>query len=106
LNDFQMQKTARLKVEYTFLLEQNRSMYEMITMCDSIHFQDSIAITEKNMQITWQGNQLINRQKKYEYMEQQFSSAQEQIKDERKRKRLFIGTTAAAMVLLIMTFFD
>ena len=103
LNDLQMRKTARLMIEYTFLLDQHKTMGEMLTWCDSIHVADSIAIEGFRETIRAKDDQLANRQKKHVAMEAKFLLSKEQVKKEVKKKRLYLGTTIGALALLVLS---
>jgi len=106
LNEFQMRQAARVQLEYIFLFDQNKSMYDMLRMYEKARIQDSISSVEKDKQLAFKEDQINNRQLKFVTMEAKYKMSQDQIKAERKRKRLYAGTTVAALALLTISLFN
>ena len=93
---------ARVKVEYTFLLDENKSLKQMVEYCDSMVAVSNVVILEKNKQIQTRQDMLKNRDEKYVFMETQFNTCEYQIKKERKKRYMYMGTTGVAIGLLVI----
>lgn len=78
----------------------------MLEWCDQARIQDSISLMRKDNQLNLKDEQIANRQLKYVQMEAKFDISQDQIKKERKHKRLYMGTTTAALILLTISLFN
>lgn len=104
-NESQLRKLARLKIEYTFLLDQNRTLSQMVMWCDSISRTDSLIISELNNQLDLKDNLLANRNTTIQKWQDKFDIASSQTTIERKRKRIYFITTLAAVSLLIASQF-
>lgn len=105
LTEFQMRQAARVQLEYTFLLDQNKSMYEMLQWCEQARVQDSIALAERDVQLDLKDQQIANRQKSLIQWEAKYQIIDEQRRKERGRKNIFLTTTiittATTLVLLL-----
>ena len=104
LNDLQMRKTARLMIEYTFLLDQNMSLTQMMEWCDGRHVQDSIAIASLQDLVATRDEQLVNRQEAIGLWKMKFETADEQVREEKKSKNLWKGGALIGLGLLIASF--
>lgn len=104
-NESQLRKLARLKIEYTFLLDENRTLSQMVSWCDSISQADSTIISELNNQLDLKDQLLLNRNLTIQQWQEKFNTADSQTLIERKRKGLYFITTLAALGLLVATQF-
>ena len=105
LTETQLRKAARVQIEYTYLLEENRSMYDMLRWCDSIQLSDSLIKDNLNSQLSLKDKQIYNRNLSIAQWETKCEISKEQIRRERKRKNLYFVTTSAALTLLVVSFF-
>jgi len=102
-SDDQVRKLARVKIEYTFLLEQNKSLTEMLTWCDSIGRLDCIALEQKDIELKLKDDMLYNREQVIIHWEEKYDLSATHVKKERRRKYLYMGTTASALALLVFS---
>jgi len=93
---------ARVKVEYTFLLDENKSLKQMVEFCDSMSTASNVVILEKNREIQIRQDMLKNRDEKYVIIKRQVSTCEYQIKKERRKRFMYMGTTAGAFTLLVL----
>lgn len=105
-SESQVRTMGMLKIEYTFLLDENKTLMEMLMLCDSVIGADDIAFVEMNNIISAKQNMLNNREEKYSLIETKFMLMEEQIKKERKRKHLYFSTTFVALALLTISLFN
>lgn len=102
LNDFQMRKTARLKLEYISLLEENKSIHEMLEWCDSVRVGHMNVIIQLDDILAISQAKVRNLMTQYDLAEGKYELANDQITIERKQKFLFMGATAVAITVVIV----
>ena len=98
----QVRTMGRVRLEYTFLLEENKNMRQMLDYCDSIVKADSLVIVQQNIQIRIWSTIVENRDDRYNLMKEQLNNCTDQIKKERRKRFLYMGTTAGALTLLVL----
>jgi len=98
----QVRTIGRVKIEYTFLLDENKSLKQMVEYCDSVATENNVVILEKNREIQIRQDMLKNRDEKYVIMERQVNTCEYQIKKERRKRYMYIGTTGVAVALLVI----
>ena len=103
LSGKEIRTLARLLIEYDHLLAQNKTLEQMVTYCDSITEADSTAIHSLQEEINIKVQQLNNRNDVIGLTEEQLENTREQVKFERRRKFLYLITTAGALVLLTIS---
>ena len=98
-----MRKTARLKIEYQYVLDENKNLTQMLDMCTRTGEKDSIAIDGLKFQLEKKDDQIKNRNLVITQWEAKYLLADEQKGKESGRKKLFFITTIVSTSLLLIT---
>jgi len=98
----QIKTLARVKLEFTFILEENKSMYEMLRWCDSIEAVQQAIIGEKDVQLGLKNQQIDALDNIVSFNIQKFDLSEKQGKRFKRQRNLSIGTAAAVILLLII----
>ena len=104
LSGDQIRTLARVQLEFEFLLDQNRSMAEMLSWCDSIEAVQSSIIYQKDLQLQAKDEMLNARQQQYMALDAKFLIAEQQVKRERRKKNLYFTITLAALGVAVFLF--
>ncbi len=97
-----MRKTARLKLEYLSLLEENKSIQQMLEWCDSIRVTHMDVITQLDDILGIKEEKIYNLQTQYNLAEGKYELANNQITIERRQKIIFMGATITAIAVTII----
>ena len=101
----QVRTMGRVKIEHTFLLDENKNLKEMMEYCDSVAKSDSLVIIQYMIQIRVKNDMLDNREDKHDILKLQLNNCADQVKRERRKKFLYLGTTVGALSLLVLGLF-
>lgn len=93
LNDLQMQKTARVKLEYLYLDSLNMTLKQSLYWCDSINLVQGDVIFQLDDLLMIKEDQIVNLKSQIVLGQDKFGLAENQIKKERRLKWIFMGTT-------------
>jgi len=99
----QIRTLARVQIEFESLLDQNKTLGQMVQYCDSIKESQVLVIVQKDVQLKAKQDQIDAKQKQFVAMEAKYMLSYDQIKSERKKKQLYMGTTVAALLLLALS---
>lgn len=94
---------ARVMLEYTFLLEQNKNLMQMVDWCDSISAMNQVVISEKDLQLMLKDRQIQDQALIIGLQDDKFNAAEKQISKQSAMKHLFLGTTVLAAIVLTIT---
>jgi len=103
LNDLQMQKTARLKLEYIHLDSINMTLYAMIAWSDSVKDMQMNIIVGLDDLVIIKEDQISNLKSQIVLEKDKFWLAGDQIKKERRLKWIFMGTTVVMAGFLTLS---
>ena len=99
----QVRTMAHVKLAYENVLEQNRTLLEMVDWCDSISELNHIAISEKDLQLKLKDRQIQDQVLIIGLQDDKFKVAEKQINKQSTLKHLFIGTTILAAIVLTVS---
>jgi len=102
LSGEQVRTLARVKLEFTFLLDENKSMHEMLVWCDSITIVNDRIIKQKDIQLLSKDQVIKDLDKIIIFKDDKFKLSEEQQNKLKNQKNLFIGTTLLTTLLLII----
>ena len=88
-----MRKTARLKLEYINLLEDNKSLGEMMNWCDSVMGTQTVVIEGLDRFIVIQDEQNSNLKSQIVQHVAKYALADDEIRRQMMLKWIFVGTT-------------
>ena len=97
-----MRKTARLKLEYLSLLEENKSIQQMLEWCDSVRVTHMDVIAQLDDILGIKEAKIRNLMTQYNLAEDKYNLANNQITIERRQKFIFMGATALAVTVTII----
>ena len=103
LNDLQMRKTARLKLEYIHLDSMNMTLTQALMHCDSVRSSQQTVIVFLDDLIIVNQEQLINQKEQIQVQREKYALAYGMVKKEKKLKWIFVGTTGFALALLALS---
>jgi len=89
------------KLTYEYVLEQNKDLKELARFCDSIRTVDDKLIKELTSQTRIQNHLILNKNMEIEQWEGKFKTAEDQVKIERRKKRIYQLTTGLALALTV-----
>lgn len=96
-----MRKTARLKLEYLSLLEENKSIHQMLGWCDSVRTTHMNVVIQLDDILSIKEEKIRNLQAQYNLAEGKYDLANTQLKKEKRKKGFFIGTTITAGIIIV-----
>ena len=85
---------AQVKLAYENVLDQNKTLLEMMAWCDSVQDAQANVIFQLDDLIVIKDEQIINKNTQIVLEREKFGLAEGLIKRERKLKWIFVGTTA------------
>ena len=102
----QVRKMGQVKLEYTFLLDENMLLKEMLMHCGQLADVDSTLLSQYAEQLQLQEIMLYNSRKAYNFTEEKYSAMEQEAVKQKKRKYLYIGTTSTLVVVLLLVLFN
>lgn len=84
---------AQVKLAYENVLDQNKTLLEMMAWCDSVQGAQANVIFQLDDLLIIKDEQIINKNGQIVLEREKFGLAENQIKKERKLKWVFMGTT-------------
>ena len=102
-NENQVRKIARVKLEYTHLFEENKTLHEMMTWCDSVMGTQVIVIERMDGLLIIKDEKIVNLKSQNKQVLGMYELAGVMIKKERKLKWIFMGTTIVVVGFLTLS---
>ena len=94
---------ARVKLEYTYLFEENKTLTEMMAWCDSVIGTQVIVIERMDGLLIIKDEKIVNLKHQNKQVGEIYDLVNEQVKKERKLKWIFVGTTALVAGFLTLS---
>ena len=92
-NGRQVRTMAQVKLAYENVLDQNKTLLEMMAWCDSVQGAQANVIFQLDDLLIIKDEQIINKNTQIVLEREKFGLAENQIKKERRLKWVFMGTT-------------
>jgi len=89
------------KITYDYILERNNDLTELVRFCDSIRKVDNRIMSNMATMINTQRDLLVNKDLEIEQWEGKFGTAEDQVKIERRKRRLYQVTTGLSLGLAV-----
>lgn len=97
----QVRTMGEWKITYDYILERNNDLTELVRFCDSIRKVDNRIMSNMATMINTQRDLLVNKDLEIEQWEGKFGTAEDQVKIERRKRRLYQVTTGLSLGLAV-----
>ena len=104
-SEHQVRTMGYVKCEFLYMIDDLKKADGMLAWCDSINAQQTAIVQQKDTQLVEKDNIIGSQVKIISLKDEQIKLSKEQVNVERKKKRLFMGTTAVTLVLLVISLF-